>query len=94
MSTAAETVSDRLAIILRDHAGQDPRDFPNTTTLHMVDDLKLDSLDMVEIIMAIEEEFGIEISDDAAEQFVSDRGGADGKTFAHWVEWVEGMVTP
>lgn len=29
----------------------------------LIDDLKLDSLDMIELAMAIEEEFGIEVSD-------------------------------
>ena len=32
-----------------------------------VDDLGADSLDTVELVMALEEEFGIEIPDDAAE---------------------------
>lgn len=88
------TVAGRLAKILHDHTGRDPREFSDTTTLRMVDDLNLDSLDMVEIEMAIEDEFGITIADDVAEPFVADRGGAEGKTFAHWVQWVEGMVKP
>ena len=33
-----------------------------------IDDLGADSLDIVELIMAFEEEFGIEIPDDAAEK--------------------------
>lgn len=36
-----------------------------------VDDLVADSLDVVEMIMAIEEEFGIEISDEDAEGLLS-----------------------
>jgi acyl carrier protein len=36
-----------------------------------VDDLGADSLDLVELIMSMEEEFGIEISDKDAEQLVS-----------------------
>lgn len=36
-----------------------------------VDDLGADSLDLVELIMTMEEEFGIEISDKDAEQLVS-----------------------
>ena len=32
-----------------------------------IDDLGADSLDLVELVMAFEEEFGIEIPDDAAE---------------------------
>lgn len=38
-------------------------------SLHsFVDDLGLDSLDRVEVVMKIEEEFGIEVSDDDAER--------------------------
>ena len=33
-----------------------------------IDDLGADSLDLVELVMAFEEEFGIEIPDDAAEK--------------------------
>jgi acyl carrier protein len=33
-----------------------------------IDDLGADSLDTVELVMAFEEEFGIEIPDDAAEK--------------------------
>jgi acyl carrier protein len=35
------------------------------------DDLKADSLDLVELIMAIEEEFGGEVSDDDAQKIVT-----------------------
>ena len=38
-----------------------------TPTASFLDDLGADSLDTVELIMAFEEEFGIEIPDDAAE---------------------------
>jgi len=38
-----------------------------------VDDLGADSLDQVELIMAMEEEFGISISDEQAEKIVSVR---------------------
>ena len=36
-----------------------------------IDDLGADSLDTVELVMAFEEEFGIEIPDDAAENIQS-----------------------
>ena len=38
-----------------------------TATAHFIEDLGADSLDTVELIMEFEEEFGIEIPDDAAE---------------------------
>ena len=40
-------------------------------TANFVDDLGADSLDTVELVMAFEEEFGIEIPDEAAEKIVS-----------------------
>lgn len=36
-----------------------------------IDDLNADSLDMVELVMAMEEEFDIEIPDDVAEKVVT-----------------------
>jgi len=36
-----------------------------------VDDLGADSLDLVELIMAMEEEFGLEISDEDAEKILT-----------------------
>ncbi len=42
-----------------------------TMDASFVDDLGADSLDTVELIMALEEEFGIEIPDDAAEKIAT-----------------------
>ena len=42
-----------------------------------VDDLGADSLDQVELIMAMEEEFDIEISDEDAEKLVSVKDAID-----------------
>ena len=39
-----------------------------TENASFIDDLGADSLDTVELVMAFEEEFGIEIPDDAAEK--------------------------
>ncbi|KAK8793973.1 hypothetical protein WA171_003129 [Blastocystis sp. BT1] len=39
-----------------------------TPTAHFQNDLKLDSLNVVELIMAIEDEFALEIADDVAEK--------------------------
>ena len=40
-----------------------------TMETHLMKDLEADSLDAVEIIMAIEEEFDIEVPDEEAEKF-------------------------
>ena len=42
-----------------------------------MDDLGADSLDTVELVMALEEEFDIEIPDEAAEQIVSVQDAVD-----------------
>ena len=42
-----------------------------TETTSLMDDLDADSLDAVEIVMSIEDEFGIEIPDEDAEGFKS-----------------------
>ena len=38
-----------------------------TMDTHLVDDLGADSLDAVELIMALDEEYGIEVDDEAAQ---------------------------
>lgn len=42
-----------------------------------VDDLGADSLDLVELIMALEDKFGIEISDEDAEKIISVKDALD-----------------
>ena len=42
-----------------------------TDSASFIEDLGADSLDTVELVMAFEEEFGIEIPDDAAESIVT-----------------------
>ena len=44
-----------------------------TMDTNLMKDLSADSLDAVEIIMAIEDEYGIEIPDEEAEKFQTER---------------------
>lgn len=57
---------DRVKKIVVDHLGVD--DGKVTAEASFIDDLGADSLDTVELVMAFEEEFGIEIPDEAAEK--------------------------
>lgn len=54
-----------------------------TMDTHLMKDLEADSLDAVEIIMGIEDEFGIEIPDEEAEKF---------QTVSDLVNYVEANV--
>lgn len=56
-----ETVLDTLAQILVETFGVEPEDVTPEATLV---ELQLDSLEEVELVMAIEEHFGIEVPDD------------------------------
>jgi acyl carrier protein len=59
-------VFDKVKKIIIDHLGVEEDKIVETAAF--VDDLGADSLDQVELVMAFEEEFGIEIPDDAAEK--------------------------
>jgi acyl carrier protein len=62
-------VAERVKKIVIDHLGVDEAKV--TDTASFIDDLGADSLDTVELVMAFEEEFGVEIPDDAAEKIVT-----------------------
>jgi acyl carrier protein len=57
---------DRLKKIVVEQLGVDEEQV--TPEASFVDDLNADSLDLVELIMSLEEEFGAEISDEDAEK--------------------------
>lgn len=61
MSDIAEQVKE----IVVEHLGVEPDKV--TPTASFIDDLGADSLDTVELVMAFEEKFDVEIPDDAAE---------------------------
>ncbi len=55
--------------IIAEQLGVDEPEIKNDS--NFVDDLGADSLDQVELVMAFEEEFGIEIPDDEAEKITT-----------------------
>jgi acyl carrier protein len=63
------TVHDRLKKIIVDQLGVDESEVvPNAS---FVEDLNADSLDLVELIMSLEEEFKLQISDEDAEKITT-----------------------
>jgi acyl carrier protein len=62
-------ITDRVKKIVVENLGVDAGDVNEAASF--IDDLGADSLDTVELVMAFEEEFGIEIPDDAAETILT-----------------------
>ncbi|MDE7071519.1 MAG: acyl carrier protein [Clostridia bacterium] len=60
-------VLEKLSKIIADQLSMEQSKITNDTSLR--EDLQADSLDIVEIIMSIEEEFGIQVDDDDALAF-------------------------
>ena len=61
--------ADRVKKIVVEHLGVEADKV--TEDASFIDDLGADSLDIVELVMAFEEEFGVEIPDDAAETILT-----------------------
>jgi|TARA_B100000242_G_scaffold38446_1_gene22992 acyl carrier protein len=62
-------VAEQVKKIVVEHLGVDAGKVVENASF--IDDLGADSLDTVELVMAFEEEFGIEIPDDAAETILT-----------------------
>ena len=65
----AEAVTDRVKAIIAEQLGVKIEEV--TDSASFIEDLGADSLDTVELVMALEEEFGIEIPDEDAEKMGS-----------------------
>lgn len=59
-------IADRVKKIVVEHLGVEEDKVVESASF--IDDLGADSLDTVELVMAFEEEFSVEIPDDAAEK--------------------------
>ena len=62
-------VAEKVKAIVVEHLGVEADKVSDTASF--IDDLGADCLDNVELVMAFEEEFGVEIPDDAAEKIVT-----------------------
>ena len=67
--------ADRVKKIVVEHLGVESEKV--TEEASFIDDLGADSLDIVELVMAFEEEFNVEIPDDAAEKITTVKDAID-----------------
>lgn len=71
-------IAERVKKIVVEHLGVDADKVSENA--NFIEDLGADSLDTVELVMAFEEEFGVEIPDDAAETIL---------TVGHAIKFIE-----
>lgn len=69
------TIEERVKKIVVEQLGVKEDEVTNEASF--VDDLGADSLDTVELVMALEEEFGIEIPDEQAEKITTIQQAVD-----------------
>ncbi len=70
-----DNTEEKVKKIVVDHLGIDENKI--SLDSKFIDDLGADSLDTVELVMAFEEQFGIEIPDDAAETILTVQNAVD-----------------
>lgn len=68
-------IEQRVKRIIAEQLEVDEKDITNNASF--VDDLKADSLDTVELVMALEEEFNAEIPDEDAEKITTVQNAID-----------------
>ena len=79
-------IGKQMTEIIVDQLGVDEDDVKDDAAF--IDDLGADSLDTVELVMAFEEDFGIEIPDSSAEKFITVK---DAKDYIETVEKLKSM---
>ena len=70
-----DSTEKKVIKIVMDHLGLEENKI--SLDSKFIDDLGADSLDTVELVMAFEEQFGIEIPDDAAETILTVQNAVD-----------------
>ena len=63
-----QQIFDRIVTIIQERQGED---FVVTENLSLKDDLDADSVDLMEFVLTVEDEFGIEISDEEIDNLQS-----------------------
>ena len=71
----SDTIDSRVMQIVSEQLGVNAQDV--TVTSSFVDDLGAESLDTVELVMALEEEFNVEIPDEEAEKITTIQQAVD-----------------
>ena len=71
----SDEVVDRIKKVITNHLGV--KNEKVTENAKFIEDLGADSLDQVELVMALEEEFKCEIPDEAAEKIVTVKDAID-----------------
>ncbi len=71
----ASDTAEKVKRIIAEHLGVEDEKVSDNASF--IEDLGADSLDTVEIVMALEEEFGIEIPDEAAEKIGTVKDAVD-----------------
>ena len=64
-----EEIQAKVIQIISEQLGKDESDIKMSS--HFIEDLDADSLDTVELVMALEEEFEVDIPDEAAEKITT-----------------------
>jgi len=82
LSAGSNTIQQRVHDILAEQLGVELTVL--TPEANLVDDLGADSLDVVELVMALEEEFGVEIPDEEVENI---------RTIRDVTEYINGHAT-
>ena len=70
-----EEIQAKVIQIIREQLGKDESEIKMSS--HFIEDLDADSLDTVELVMALEEEFEVDIPDEAAEKIATVQSAVD-----------------